>query len=97
MTRPDLTLRAGVLLGLGRGEEAGAALAEALTQRPDDPEALALRAVLEVARNERGPALADARRAVAVAPDNPRARLALSYAAQADSTSRSPVPRSRRR
>src|SRR4051812_1073606 len=79
-----LTLRAGVLLGLGRGEEAGAALAEALARRPDDHEALALCAVLEVARNERGPALADARRAVAVAPDNPRARLALSYAAQAD-------------
>jgi tetratricopeptide (TPR) repeat protein len=77
------TVRAELLLGLGRVEEAEAAIAAALAKAPEDPDALALRAVLAVVRNEKGQALADARRAVAADPANARARLALSYAAQA--------------
>ena len=72
-------LRAELLLGLGRPQEADQALAAAA----DDPDALALRAVMAVARNEKEPALAAARRAVELAPRNARAHLALSYAAQA--------------
>ena len=77
------TLKAELLLGQGRAEEALLAVAEALRRRPGDPDALALRSILALARDDKGQALADARRAVEQAPGNARARLALSYAAQA--------------
>jgi Tfp pilus assembly protein PilF len=77
-----LTLRAELLLAQGRPAEAETALAEALARDPRNTDALALRAVIAVARKQKDQALA-AREAVTFDPANPRAPLALSYAAQA--------------
>ena len=78
------TLKAELLLGQGRAEEAVSAVKQALWRRPGDPDALALSSILALARDDKGEALADARRAVELVPGNARARLALSYAAQAN-------------
>jgi tetratricopeptide (TPR) repeat protein len=77
------TYRAGVLLHVGRVDEAAAAIERALALDPDAAEALAQRAIIAVVQNRREEALADARRAVELAPDSAPARIALSYALQA--------------
>lgn len=81
---PFSLLRADTLLSVGRIEEAGAAIESALRQDPRSGSAYALRAVMGVAQNRRESALADARRAVELSPDSAAARIALSYALQAD-------------
>ena len=63
------TYRAGVLLNVGRVEQAAAAIARALALDPDAADALAERAVIAVVQNRRKEALADARRAVELAPE----------------------------
>ena len=77
------TYEAARLLGAGQAEAARAVLERALAADPEDARALALRAVIAVVQNQPEPALADATRAVALAPDLAAARLALSYAQQA--------------
>jgi tetratricopeptide (TPR) repeat protein/opacity protein-like surface antigen len=77
------TYRAGVLLNVGRVEEAEAAIEQALARDPDAGEALAQRAVIHVVQNREAEALADARRALELSPDSAAAAIALSYALQA--------------
>ena len=77
------TYRAGVLLNVGRVDEAAGAIERALALDPAAADALAERAVIAVVQNRREDALADARRAVELAPDSAPARIALSYALQA--------------
>ena len=77
------TYRAALLLQVGRAEEARAAIDAALAADPAAADALALRAVIGVVQNERDAALADATKAVELAPTSAAARTALSYAQQA--------------
>ena len=77
------TFRAGVLLNVGRADEAAQAIDRALALDPKAADALAQRAVIAVVQNRRDDALKDARRAVELNPDSAPARIALSYAQQA--------------
>ena len=70
-------------LYVGRVAQAEAALAQVIQLAPDNADALALRAVASVARNENAQALSLAQRAAEQAPDSAAARIALSYARQA--------------
>jgi tetratricopeptide (TPR) repeat protein len=76
------TYRAGVLLNVGRVDEAAAAVADALARDPEAGEALAQRAIIHVVQNRQAEALADARRALELSPDSAPAAIALSYALQ---------------
>jgi tetratricopeptide (TPR) repeat protein len=78
------TYRAGVLLNVGRVDEARAAIARALALDPEAGEALAQRAIIAVVQNRPEEALADARRAVELSPNSGAAAVALSYALQAN-------------
>lgn len=78
------TYRAGVLLNVGRVNEAQAAIARALALDPDAGEALAQRAIIRVVQNRPEDALADARRALELRPDSGATAIALSYALQAN-------------
>jgi tetratricopeptide (TPR) repeat protein len=78
-----LTQRAETLLGLGRSDEALQDVDEALRRDPGNGEASGLRAVVQVARNDKGAALQAANTATTSAPDNYRSWLSLSYAQQA--------------
>jgi tetratricopeptide (TPR) repeat protein len=80
---PYFVRRASVLLSVGRVDEARADLARARTLDPNNGDAYALNAVIDVAQNNRDGALENARRAVSLAPQSVSARLALSYALQA--------------
>ena len=75
--------RAALLLQVGRVDEARTALDAALAADPQDAQALALRSVIGVVQNERDAALADAQKAVELAPTSAAAKIALSYAQQA--------------
>src|SRR5262249_30134827 len=77
------TYRAALLLQVGQAEAARGALDRALAADPQDAQALALRSVIQVVQNQQDAALADAQKAVEIAPDSAAARLALSYAQQA--------------
>ena len=77
------TYRAGVLLNVGRADEAAEAIERALALEPQAADALAERAVIEVVQNRREAALADAGRAVELNPESAPAAIALSYALQA--------------
>lgn len=76
--------RASALLSVGRVEEAQAEIDGVLKAAPGNPDALALQAVIAVAQNERGTALDLAKKAVEADPESATARVALSYAQQAD-------------
>ena len=76
-------LRAGILLNIGRVEEAEAAIERALTIDAEAADAYALRTILHVTRNDRAQALRDAERAVTLAPNSSTALIAQSYARQA--------------
>ena len=76
--------RAGLLLGVGRLDEARRDLEQALARDPDDGNAYALRAIIAVALNDRVDALASGREAVRRSPRSSAARIALSYALQAN-------------
>ena len=75
--------RASAMLAVGRVNEARLELAEAKKLEPNDSEAYALDAVIDIAQNNRDAALENGRRAVSLAPQSVSARLALSYALQA--------------
>jgi len=80
----DWRQHAASLLAVGRVEDARAVIAEALEKEPGSGDALALEAVIAVARNEKGSALDLGRRAVTANPKSAAARVALSYAQQAN-------------
>jgi Tfp pilus assembly protein PilF len=75
--------RAGTLLAVGRVGEADADVTRALARDPSAGLAYALRAVIAVVQDDNLRALADARRAVELAPRSAAAKIALSYAEQA--------------
>ncbi|NJD08223.1 MAG: tetratricopeptide repeat protein, partial [Methylococcaceae bacterium] len=81
--RPYLQLRSGLLLSVGRVEEARTALLEAHKTAPDDADIEAQLAVMEVARKRKEQALQFAAAAVRADPASPAARKAASYAYQA--------------
>ncbi len=76
--------RAALLLSVGRADEADAAIALAVRQDPGSGLAYALLAVIDVVRNRRDDALANGRRAVELSPRSAAAKIALSYAQQAN-------------
>jgi hypothetical protein len=65
-------------------DEAREAIERTLSRSPDHSGALALRNVMGVMVNDRVSALQDSRRAVELEPRSAAARIALSYALQAD-------------
>jgi tetratricopeptide (TPR) repeat protein len=75
--------RASALLSTGRVDEARAELTRGRQLDPNDSDAYALTAIIDIAQNNRENALENGRRAVALAPQSVSARLALSYALQA--------------
>ena len=77
-------LRASLLLSVGRVDEARSDIDEALGREPSAGKAYALRSVLAVAQNDNATALRDARRGVELSPDSAAAKIALSFALQAD-------------
>jgi len=79
-----LLLRASVLLAVGRVDEARADIDGAVARDDQASAAHALRAVIGVAQNQNEAALADGRRAVELDPDSAVAKIALSYALQAN-------------
>ena len=76
--------RAALLLGVGQLEAARADLDQAQKLDPGSSDAYALRAIVAVALNDKSQALDNGRRAVERAPSSTSARLALSYALQAN-------------
>jgi tetratricopeptide (TPR) repeat protein len=78
------TYRAGVLLNVGRVDEAQASIARALALDPEAGEALAQRAIIAIVQNRPEQALADAQRAVELSPESGAAAVARSYALQAN-------------
>ncbi|MDQ3566147.1 MAG: TonB-dependent receptor [Pseudomonadota bacterium] len=76
------TLRAGLLLSVGRVAEAEKDIVAALKRNPKDGTALALRAVIAVVRNETEEALRLAQEAVTAEPRSPTPYVARSYAEQ---------------
>ncbi|HBP88487.1 MAG TPA: TonB-dependent receptor, partial [Nitrospiraceae bacterium] len=76
-------LRAGLLLSVGRVEQARADLAEARRLEPGNGRVLALQSVIAVVQNDKEAALRLAREAREQAPESPATWLALSYAYQA--------------
>ena len=76
--------RAALLLSVGRVEEAASAIDLALRQDPGSGLAYAQRTVIDIVRNRKDEALANGRRAVELSPDSAAAKIALSYAQQAN-------------
>lgn len=78
----SLDFLAAILISLGRIDEARPLLDRSAKLDPTSPRAPALRAIVEVARNEPQRATQAADAAAALAPANPAARIAQSYALQ---------------
>lgn len=78
-----LTYRAGLLLLVGRADEAGSDIERALAQDPGNSNAHALQSIVAVVQNDKTQALKLATRAVELDESSPVARIALSYAQQA--------------
>ena len=74
--------RAERLLRAGSIDDALTAIDSLLRADPDDSDALAVRSVIQVAKNDKRGALESATRAIRTGPENYRAWLALSYAQQ---------------
>ena len=77
-----LSYRAGLLLLVGRLDEAAPDLERALALDPRHSDALALQAIIAVVRNDSDSAQTLASRAIAADPQSAAARIALSYAEQ---------------
>ncbi len=77
------TLRAGLLLTVGRADEAHNDIEQALTLAPNDATATALRSVIALAQNRNEEAFSLARQAAEQDRRSPVAQIALSYAFQA--------------
>lgn len=78
-----LTYRAGLLLSVGRVDEARADIKQALELEPANSEAYALQALIAVVQNDKDQALTLATKAAQLDQESSTARLALSYAQQA--------------
>lgn len=78
-----LTYRAGLLLLVGRLDEAKPNIDRALALDPRNSDAYSLQAVIAVVENDKDLALNLANKAVELDPASPMARIALSYAQQA--------------
>ena len=78
-----LTYHAGLLLSVGRVDEARADIEQALKLEPGNSDAYALQAIIAVVQNDKEQALTLATRAVELDQASSTARLALSYAQQA--------------
>jgi tetratricopeptide (TPR) repeat protein len=78
-----LVYRAGLLLLVGRVDEARPDIERALTLDPRSSDAYSLQAVIAVVENDNERALTLANKAVELDPSSPAARIALSYALQA--------------
>jgi tetratricopeptide (TPR) repeat protein len=76
--------RAEKLLGVGQVDNALREIDSVLAANPTDATAIALRAIIQIAKNDKTAALDSARRAVAADAGNHRAWLAMSYAQQAN-------------
>lgn len=77
--------RAHVLLLAGREQEAAASIDAAMQAQPGLAEAWALRAILDLGKNELGQAQANSAKAIQLNPESPAAHLAQSYVLQAQS------------
>ncbi len=78
----SLDYLAAILISLGRVDEGVPLLDRSVKLDPTSPRAPALRAIVEIARNQPQQAAQTADVAVALAPANPAARIAQSYALQ---------------
>jgi Flp pilus assembly protein TadD len=78
----SLDYLAAILISLGRVDEARPLLDRSARRDPASPRAPALRAIVDVARNEPQQAAQSADAAAALAPESPAARIAQSYALQ---------------
>jgi tetratricopeptide (TPR) repeat protein/outer membrane receptor protein involved in Fe transport len=78
------TYRAGLLLSVGRVDEAKVDIDKALSLMPSNSHAIALQSIIAVVQNEKEMALSIAKKAVETDPDSATARIALSYALQAN-------------
>lgn len=78
-----LTYYAGLLLSVGRVDEAQTAIEQALESDPDDSNAYALKAIIAVVQNDKEQALNLATKAVELDQSSATTKLALSYAQQA--------------
>ncbi|WP_371128869.1 TonB-dependent receptor domain-containing protein [Nitrosospira sp. Nsp1] len=78
-----LTYHAGLLLSVGRADEARADIEQTLKLEPGNSDAYALQAIIAVVQNDKDPALTLANKAVELDQTSSAARLALSYAQQA--------------
>ncbi|MDD2722423.1 MAG: FecR domain-containing protein [Methylovulum sp.] len=86
MVRRDgyyFSLKASLLLNVGRVDEAGQQIDHLLKLNPHDSDALALQSVIATSKNHQDDGLAFAQKAVAINPQSSMAKLALSYAYQA--------------
>jgi Flp pilus assembly protein TadD/outer membrane receptor protein involved in Fe transport len=78
------TNRASSLLAVGRVEEAKAEIEKALSINPSNSQAFALQSIIAVTQNEKEKALTLAKKAAENDPKSASARIALSYAQQAN-------------
>ena len=79
-----LAYRAQLFLGVGRVDEASKDIEQALSLKPNYPDALALQAVIDIVQNEKERALGVAQKAVAADRKSATALIAQSYAQQAN-------------
>ncbi len=77
------THHAGLLLSVGRVDEANLSISQALNLEPNNSDAHSLQSIIAVVQNDKAQALNFASRAVNLNPTSPAAKLALSYAQQA--------------
>jgi tetratricopeptide (TPR) repeat protein len=78
------TYRASLLLSVGRVDDAKSDIEKALSIAPNNSQALTLQSVIAVVQNEKEKALSLAKNAVEADPKSGAARIALSYAQQAN-------------
>jgi tetratricopeptide (TPR) repeat protein len=78
-----LNYYAGLLLSVGRVDEASVAIEQAFALDANNSDAYALKAIIAVVQNDKEQALSLASQAVELNPASPTAKLALSYAQQA--------------
>ncbi|GGO83315.1 hypothetical protein GCM10011348_26790 [Marinobacterium nitratireducens] len=79
-----LTLRAGLLLSVGRVDEARSDIAKALDLDSNNATVIALQSVIAVVQNEGEKALSLAKQSIELDPQSPVPRVALSYAYQSN-------------
>lgn len=79
----EIVFQIGLLLSLGRVDAAQPLLQQVLQRFPDNSSLYALQALIALAHNDKAAAERHARQAIALAPNNPVAHIAMSYVDQA--------------